>query len=353
MQQNLSTHSVTHSQQISHTPSWLHSTQHRPSLQRLSSWTSDFAVLTHWKLPHLVMDNDPSRTQYAPTSYASQEQQPPQAAGPPQQYPTSEGGGRFRQTSYIPQSPTNTVSPGRAGADTTPYYGFQQGPQYSSTGSLQQSPTQYTQDMQPTEAQRQQAHHFQQYQGNIMYGVPQPHAPQTGQTAYEPQYRQRPNTASETLATQFGVPQNAQYYLAGPAGPTSAVAQEYPAQQLPPQYEQTDPYAQAGASSSQVYASAMMEQQPSSSSAYSTFGQQAQYAQQQAQSNDQAFDEYQRSIRHISTLVHHGTLRDVDQYLLHISQYLLGSAERLGEYLSTYSAAYPLANNLGSRAHKR
>lgn len=220
---------------------------------------------------------------------------------------------------------------GRAGADTTPYYGFQQGAQYASASSLQQSPIQYTHDMQSAEGQRQQqqTQSFSQYQGNIMYGMPQPQAPQTPQSAYEPQYRQRSNAGSETLATQFGVPQPAQYYIAGQAGPTSAAAPEFSAQPVPSQYQQHESYAQAGPSASQVYAGAMMD--PSSSSAYPALGQQSQYAQQQVQSNDQAFDEYQRSIRQISTLTHDGALQGVDQYLLGISQYLLGNAERLGE----------------------
>ena len=53
--------------------------------------------------------------------------------------------------------------------------------------------------------------------------------------------------------------------------------------------------------------------------------------QQQVQSGDQLFDEYQRSIRQLSTFAHEGTLRNADQFLLHISQYLLGNAERLGK----------------------
>lgn len=80
----------------------------------------------------------------------------------------------------------------------------------------------------------------------------------------------------------------------------------------------------------------------SSSSSYPTFGQQPQYAPQQVQSSDQAFDEYQRSIRQISTFAHDGTLRDADQYLLHISQYLLGNAERLGESIVSARQVLPL-----------
>ena len=272
------------------------------------------------------MDNDPSRRQYVPSSYATQ--QPLQATGEsPGQYAASGAVERFRQ-SYQPSSaPTS-----RAGPEQQPYYGFQQGTNYAAAPGMQHNPL-YGQEMQLPEPQRQPTQQYSQYGGSLMYEMAQPQAPQTPSSSYDPHYRQRPNSASETLGTQFGVPQPAHYYLAAQGGPTSAPAADYSTQPLPTQYHQHESYAQPGHPTQQSYAGAMMEPAPSSS--YPQFAQQQQqqqqYApqQQQAQSSDQAFDAYQRSIRQLFTLAQEGSLRESEQYLLHISQYLLGNAENL------------------------
>ena len=54
--------------------------------------------------------------------------------------------------------------------------------------------------------------------------------------------------------------------------------------------------------------------------------------QQQPQSDDQAFDRYQAQIRAIFTYARDGSLRDIAQQLLDVSNYLLGNAEALGTW---------------------
>jgi len=72
-----------------------------------------------------------------------------------------------------------------------------------------------------------------------------------------------------------------------------------------------------------------------SAAAYSAYNQQTPYAtaqpQQQADSVDQMFNQYQLSIRTIFTNAQNGTLRESPDQLIRISQYLLGRAEGLGE----------------------
>ena len=60
--------------------------------------------------------------------------------------------------------------------------------------------------------------------------------------------------------------------------------------------------------------------------------QQTQYTvQQPEQSADQAFNAYNQNVRSIFLQARDGTLHDVGQQLLQISQYLLGNVEALGE----------------------
>ena len=272
--------------------------------------------------------HDPSRRQYAPQTYTTQ--QPQQGGVPaPGQYATPSRTERFRQSSYLQESPTSASPAGRAGGDAQHVYGFTQGAQYGPGAALQPSPAQYGSDIQTPETQRQQ---YQQYGPNVVYGIAQP---QTAQSTYEqvPQYRSRTNNASETLATQFGVPQTAQYYLAGQPGPTSASAPELSTQQIPSHYQQPDTYPQPGPSSAQAYPGTLMD--PSQSGAYTAFVQQHQYpTQQQAPPIDQGFDRYQNQVRTIFTLARDGVLRDIGTPLLEISQYLLGNAEALGRIFS-------------------
>jgi len=287
-----------------------------------------------WKLSHPVMEqHDPSQRQYAPNAYGAQQTQ--QANGQlPSQYGAPTSAERFRPPAYFQQSPTAPISAGRAGSDAQQVYGLAQNAQYGALPSLPSSALQYGQNMETQNAQRQQQQaQYQSYGSGLMYGMAQPQTQQQpSQSAYEqvPQYRQRPSAASETLATGFGVPQAAQYYLAGQAGPTSAPAPELTGQQIAAQYQQAT-YPQPGPSASQSYPSAMVDS--SQSGAYATYAQQPQYTTQQpGHTVDQAFNEYQSRVRSIFTLVRDGTLRDVGTHLLQISQYLLGNAEALGAY---------------------
>ncbi|KAK5128805.1 hypothetical protein LTR85_000138 [Meristemomyces frigidus] len=277
--------------------------------------------------------HDHSQRQYAPNAYGAQQPQQP-SSQLPSQYSAPTSSERFRHPSFLQQSPTAPTSAGRAGNDAQQAYGFQQSAQYGAVPALPSSALQYGQNVETQSAQRQQQQaQYQSYGGGLMYGMGQPQTQQQvqpTQSAYEqvPQYRQRASAASETLATQFGVPQTAQYYLAGQTGPTSAPAAEMAAQHMPAQYQQ-HAYPQPGPSASHQYPGAMMD--PSQQGAYAPYAQQPQYnPQPPAQSVDQAFNDYQSRVRSIFLLVRDGTLRDIGTHLLQISQYLLGNAIALG-----------------------
>lgn len=272
--------------------------------------------------------NDPSRRQYMPQVYTSQPQQQQQGAAPAQgHYATPSSNERFRHASFLQQSPVSASPIARGGGDAQQVYGFAQGSQYGGGPAMQPIAMQYAQDMQAPEGQRQQTQQYAQYGSNVMYGMAQA---QSGQSPYEqiPQYRSRANAASETLATQLGVPQTAQYYL---AGQPSAPGPELATQHLPSQYPQPENYPQGGPSNAQAYPATMMDpSQSAQAGAYATYA--PQYTpQQQAQPNDQGFDRYYAQVRTIFTLARDSSLRDVGQQLLEISHYLLGNSEVLGE----------------------
>lgn len=275
---------------------------------------------------------DPTRRQYAPTSYPAQQpqQNPPQTAGP---YGTPGSVERFRQSNYMQQSPAAAQAASRASHDAQQLYNFSQGVQYATGTNVPASQLQqYGQEYQPQEP-RQQSQQYQQYGTGVMYGMQQ-QSQQPTQTAYEqvPTYRQqRAGAAPETLSSQFGESQTAQYYLAGQSVPTSAPSTELAAPQIPSQYSQQSAYAQPGPPTQQSYA--MLD--PTQSAAYPAYSQQHQYPapaqpQQSTESIDQAFSRYQTSIRTIFTRAREGDLRNMPEQLLQISQYLLGSAEGLG-----------------------
>jgi hypothetical protein len=287
--------------------------------------------------------HDPSsRQQYAPTTYAAQPTQQTNAQVS-SQYAAQGSAERFRHSYSLQQSPTAPSSLGRVGSDAQQVYAFPQSAQYGSMPAMQQSSMQYTQSFQTQDPQRQtQQASYQQYGAGVMYGsMAQPQSQQQQQqaapSAYEQTggYRQRPSSNSETLAAGFGVPQTAtQYYLASQGVATSAPATDLAAQQLSSSYQQSA-YQQPAQSTQQSYASAMID--TAQSGAYASYGQQAQYGNQQAAPTvDQAFNDYQSQVRSIFTLVRDGQLRDIGPHLLHISSYLLGHAEALGTSCLVY-----------------
>ncbi|EME85394.1 uncharacterized protein MYCFIDRAFT_88778 [Pseudocercospora fijiensis CIRAD86] len=271
--------------------------------------------------------NDPSRRQYAQQgAYAPQQSQSSGQSG--SQYATPGGSvERFRQSTYMQQSPTTVPSTGRASSDAQ-VYGFAQSSQYGPAASAAAQTMQYATDLQsPADPRSQDTQQYSQYGSNVMYGMSQS-AQSATQSPYEQvsRYSQRPGTASETLASQFGVAQTAaQYYLAGQSLP-SATAPELAAPHLPSQYPQSA-YAEAGPSS--TYASAAMLD-PTQPGAYSYTTAATQYAPNSSTSVDQAFSNYQHNIRTIFSNVREGTLRDLGGHLLEVSHYLLGNAEALG-----------------------
>lgn len=271
--------------------------------------------------------NDPSRRQYAQNPYTSQQQQHggAQSTG---QYTTAGSVERFRQSSYIQQSPTTVPSSGRAGSDAQVYGFAAQGSDYPSHIMGVQSPD--------VPRQQDTTQQYQQYGSSVMYGMAGQVQTAT-QSPYDPVSRytqQRPGTASETPASQFGGPQTAQYYLTGGSGPTSATMPDLAAPHLPSQYQSA--YAQAGPSASQTYGTML---DPAQSGAYPAYAA-AQYTPQSNQSIDQAFNDYQAQVRTIFTNVRAESLRDVGQLLMDISHYLLGNAETLGEHVLHQDALY-------------
>jgi hypothetical protein len=300
--------------------------------------SNDKDLPDRWRTLHPVMEHyDPSRRQYAPTSYPAQQPQQPATQTAAAPYATPGSVERFRQTNYMQQSPTPVHSSSRASHDAQQLYNFSQGVQYATGTSLPSTQIQqYGQSYQPQEP-RQHTQQYQQYGTGDMYGVQQ--GQQQAQATYDqvPTFRQsRPGTAPETLPSQFGEPPTGQYYLAGNPVPTSAPATDLATPQLPSQYSQSA-YAQPGPSTQQSYA--MLD--PAQSAAYSAYNQHTQYnaaqpqhqsqPQQQTESIDQLFNQYQLSIRTIFTNAQNGTLRESPDQLIRISQYLLGRSEALGK----------------------
>lgn len=276
--------------------------------------------------------HDQSQRQQARQIYRQQQRE---GSGSGQgQHPTSGSIERFRQSAYVQQSPGSGSSVGRAGGDAQQVYGLTSSAQYGTGPTMQPSPLHYAQEIPAPEAARQQSHQYPQYGSNLLYGMGQPPGSQAAQPSYEqvPPYRQRPGSASETLATQFGVPQ---YYLAGQAVPAGATVPELATQNVPSQYPQPDTYPDSGPSAAHAYPANVMD--PSQSATYNPYAQQPQYTPQlQIPSDEQAFESYQAQVRNIFTLARDGSLRDVGARLLEISQYLLGNVEALGEgYLRT------------------
>lgn len=209
---------------------------------------------------------------------------------------------------------------------------------------------QYGQEYQPQEP-RQQTQQYQQYGPNVMYNMQQAQAQAHAQAQAQAQVQQhqqspygpvptfrqeRSTAAAETLASQFGEPQTAQYYLAGQGVPTSAPSSDLAGpHQMPTQYQQTA-YAQSAPVASQAYPGAMLDPAQSAVAYQQAYGQSAHYApqhhqpQQQAESVDQAFTRYQNQVRGIFTRAREGNLRETPEQLIQISNYLLGSAEALG-----------------------
>lgn len=273
--------------------------------------------------------HDPSRRQYVPQTYTTQQPQQGGAPAPGQFGPTG-ATERYRQSTYLQESPSAASPAGRASSDGQQVYGFGQGVQYG----VQQSPVQYTQDIQTPQSQRQPTQQYQQYG---VYGMAQP---SPAQSPYDQvsQYRSRTNTASETYGAQFGVPQSAQYYMASHPGQPSVSAPEFTGQQVPSQYMLPDPYPPAGPSSAQTYQSTLMDP---SQAAYSVYAPQPQYtAQQQLPSVEEFFDRYQNQVRTVFTLAREGSLQDIGAQLLSISQTLLGNAQILGKIPSNDSTTY-------------
>jgi len=212
-------------------------------------------------------------------------------------------------------------------------------------------PMQYAQEYQPQEP-RHQTQQYPQYGGNVMYNMQQAQAqahaqaqaqaqvqqPQNSPYGQIPTFRQERSTAAaETLASQFGEPQAAQYYLAGQGVPASAPSSDLAGPQQVAQQYQQPAYAQPTPVASQAYPGAMLDPAQSAAAYQQAYAQPAHYApqhhqpQQQTESIDQAFTRYQTQVRTVFTRAREGNLRETPDQLIQISNYLLGSAEALGK----------------------
>lgn len=272
-------------------------------------------------------NNDPSRRQIQPNAYVGQ----PGTGQATGQYNASSGSvERFRQSSFLQQSPTSAPSSARAANDGQQMYQYAQSAQYGTT-SMQTNSMQYAPEIASETPRQQQQQQYAQFGSNVMYGVPQqPQAPTASPYEQIQQYRPRQSATAETLSTQFGVPQTSQYYIAQPSGPTSAPPSDLPALQLPSQYQQVA-YPQPGPSAPQAY-SGMSD--PAQSGAYGAYGQQQQQQQYAAPTSnvDHSFVNYQSQVRTINTYAREGNLLNVSDLLLAISHYLLGNSEQLGTF---------------------
>ncbi|SMY21804.1 unnamed protein product [Zymoseptoria tritici ST99CH_1A5] len=262
--------------------------------------------------------NDSSRRQYAQNPYGAQQQQQPAQAGAstPGQY----GAERFRQSTYGQQTPTTLPSSGRASSDPQAF-GFAAGTsQYGAAGSGSAPSMQYASDLQASEVPRQQE--SSQYQSYGSASVLWPSVPQA-QSPYDQvsRYSQRSGPGSETLASQYGVPQT-QYYLPSHSVGGSATASDLAAPHLPSQYQPSG-YPPAASSTSQPYGSTMMDPTQPTYSAYTHYT-------PSNQSADQAWSSYQAQMRTIFTQAREGSLHEVGNLLLEVSHYLIGNAEALG-----------------------
>jgi hypothetical protein len=268
--------------------------------------------------------NDPSRRQYAQIPYAAQQQQTQAGASTAGQYTAPSSVERFRQSSYVQQTPTTLPSSGRASGDAQ-VYGFASGSaQYGTAGSASAQSMQYATDLQAPEVPRQQdSSQYQQYgSANVLWPS---QTQQTAQSSYDQvsRYSQRSGAPSETLASQYGVPQT-QYYLPSHSVPTSTTTTDLTAPHLPSQY-QASSYSSVGPSASQPYGSTMIDPTQPTYPAYTH------YTPASTQSADQAWTNYQAQMRTIFTQVREGSLREVGSLLLDVSHYLIGNADALGK----------------------
>ena len=227
---------------------------------------------------------------------------------------------RSRHTGSMQQSIYPTTSTGSSGGNVQQIYSPED--QFVAVSTVQQSPMQYVHDFQSPDVQRQQAQQYAQYSSSVVYGMAQA---QTEQLPYDPisQYRQRPNTSSET----FGVSQAGQYYLAGQPGATIATVDGYPTPTIPSQYDESESYIQAGSAHVQSFTGSMMDQaQPTSYVLYT----QHQRPTAPPQSPDELYAQYHTLIKTVFTLAAQESLRGIASQLLEASHVLLDNVESFG-----------------------
>jgi hypothetical protein len=271
--------------------------------------------------------NDRRHRQNNPSGYANQQGL---IQGSPQ-YPATSSADRFRQLAV--QSPTSAPSSGRGGNIPGYSYPYAEGAQFGSS-AMNAAPLQYQAEYGQDTARSQQQ--YSQYGSNIMYNVPsqQTASPQSPYETVQPYQQPRQSAAIEVLSTQFGVPQ--QYYVAGEGGPTSvpntAIAgQNVQSQYTPLSYTTQSPVARDTIAS--AYATGMAD--ASQSSPQAGYGQPA-YGSQSDAALDNAYGQYQTELRRTFEGVREGRLAEAGTSLIHISDWLLGNAEALGEFEPYY-----------------
>ena len=250
-----------------------------------------------------------------------------------------EGADRFRQGQLMTSRPPTTATMG-ANASTQDITSFaypnpQQyaSPQVQGQGSSFQYQPEYAQD-----PQRQQPYP-QQYNPQLMYGVPQPQAPPQSPYDAVPQFQPRQSAAVEVLSNQFGVPQ---YFTPGAGGNTTAppaVPPQYPSAQ----YQQPIQYPPASGLDRSTLASTypgMDPEFPQSSEA-----EPSEIQQRPPDQYDVFYSQYQRALRVTNENAARGRLVEAGESLLEISEWLLGNAEGLGKLAK-------VINDQGLTAHR-
>lgn len=287
-----------------------------------------------------------------------QHNQPLQATG---QYPAVSGpGDRYQARGQTGHMPT-TASAGRS--SSMPSYQYQTNTtgnypdiatgQNIQTASLQYSSgnsTEYVTSQEASQRPQQQpsshqnahnsqtSHHQnpqnqsqQQYQ-NMYGGQPSPSSPYEAVQQYPP----RQPAAIEVLSNQFaGVPQT--YYVAGEGGPTSAPNSGMTAQGIQQPYNQISynstqsPVARDALNPS--YGAGITDTSQVTPSTQQSYGQQVAYAATQTADLENAFQQYEETLRQTFAAIRDSNLHEAGVTMIGLSEWLLGNAESLGMVL--------------------
>ena len=266
--------------------------------------------------------DDPQRRHYEQSSYSSSGRVYGQRSGMASGSDVSD---RYRQAQIsslraptsVPQASVAEQNQGNAG------YGYTQGQQQYAP-QLQGTAVQFQPDF-PSDPQRVQQ--FPQYASSLVYNLPQqPQTPQQSPYDSVQQFQPRQSAAIEVLSNQFGVPQ---YYpigdVASAPGPSS---QSYAAAP----FQQSMAYQPTQASRSTLSSSYAVGAADYAQSTMPTVLE-TQNAGSDDSGYDAAYNQYLDALRRTFQDVKDGRLIEAGQCLLEVSEWLLGHAGDLGEWM--------------------